>query len=279
MKIGCHVSIAGGIFNAPGNAAKIGGETFQVFTRSPQGGPAPKLTDEVVSQFKTAMAKNKFTDFIIHTPYYINFASTTPRIRYGSISVVRDELERGSLLGASYVVTHLGSTKDAGPTVGFHKTWRSIQRILDGYDGSCELLLENSAGAGDLVGDTFEELAAIIKEVENDHQYANQLGVCLDFCHAFATGYDLHDRATVDATLKQFDQTIGFARLKTIHANDSKFALGEHKDRHEHIGRGGIGLSGFKLLIKHPVLNKVNWYLETEPGGVAKDIKLLKSLR
>ncbi len=280
MKIGAHVSAAGGIFNAPGNAAKIGCETFQVFSRSPQGGPAPKLTDEVVGKFTTEMKAHDFSGFTIHTPYYINFASTTPRIRYGSISIVREELERGSLLGASWVVTHLGSTKDAGPKVGFHKTWRGIQRILDGYKGTTQLLLEGSAGAGDQVGGTFEQLGALVKNIESAAKYKNKVNICLDACHVFAAGDDLRTAADVQATLKKFDRLVGLKRLKLLHANDSKFGLNDHRDRHEHIGSGQIGLAGFTALMKHPKLKNVDVIIETPwDNRYSQDLKLLKKLR
>lgn len=280
MNIGAHVSAAGGIYNAPSNAARIGCETFQVFSRSPQGGPAPKLTDDVVGKFKAEMKRWRFTDFTIHTPYYINFASATPRIRYGSISIVRDELERGMLLGASYVVTHLGSTKDAGPKLGFHKTWRSIQRILDGYKGTTQLLLEGSAGAGDLVGGTFEQLADLLKNIESEAKYRGKVNICLDACHVFAAGYDLRTPAGVQTTLMKFDDTVGLKRLKLLHANDSKFGLGDHRDRHEHIGLGKIGLAGFKTLITHPKLRSIDVIIETPwDGKYADDLKALKKMR
>lgn len=280
MQIGAHVSAAGGIFNAPPNAAKIGCETFQVFSRSPQGGPAPKLTDEIVGTFKAEMKRLKFSGFTIHTPYYINFASTTPRIRYGSISIVREELERGTLLGASYVVTHLGSTKDAGKAVGIHKTWRSIQRILDGYKGSTQLLMEISAGAGDLVGGTFGELAELLKNIESKAAYKNKVQICLDTCHLFAAGYDLTTKALVNETFRQFDKTVGLKRLKLFHGNDSKFGLGEHRDRHEHIGKGRIGLEGFRVILNHPKLKNIDMIIETPwDTTYAKDLQLLKKLR
>lgn len=280
MKIGAHVSAAGGIFNAPTNAAKIGCEVFQVFTRSPQGGPAPKLTDEVVAKFKAEVKKYKLGEFVIHTPYYINFASTTPRIRYGSISVVREELERGTLLGAAYVVTHLGSTKDAGPKVGFHKTWRSIQRILDGYKGTTGLLLEISAGAGDLVGGSFEQLRDLIKNTETSKKFKNKVNVCIDTCHAFAAGYDLRTAADVNAAVKKFDSVVGLPRLKLLHGNDSKFGLGDHRDRHEHIGMGKIGLEGFRAIVNHPKLKRLSMMIETPwDGKYADDITKLKKLR
>ncbi|MBI3115072.1 MAG: deoxyribonuclease IV [Candidatus Kerfeldbacteria bacterium] len=279
MHLGAHVSIAGGIPNAPERAAALGCEVFQIFSRSPRGGHPPALTKTVRAEFRGAMAKHRQQGFAIHTPYYINFASTTPRIRYGSISVVREELERGALLGADAVITHLGSTKDAGEELGFRKCWRSIQRILDGYTGSTTLLLEISAGAGDLLGGSFEELASLIKQVESRAPYRNRVGVCLDTCHVFAAGYDLRTKTAVDATLERFDRVVGLKRLQALHANDSKFGLGEHRDRHEHIGNGQIGREGFRAIVNHPKLKGLSMYLETEPEGMQSDLVTLKSLR
>lgn len=279
MKIGAHVSAAGGIFNAPANAAKIDCETFQVFSRSPQGGPAPKLTDGVVKQFRANMKQCGFDHFVIHTPYYINFASTTPRIRYGSISIVREELERGTVLGASYVVTHLGSTKDAGATLGFRKTWRSLQRILDGYGGTTKLLLELSSGAGDLVGGSFEQLADLLKHAESAEKYKRKMGVCLDTCHAFAAGYDLRTKGGIAAMVKVISATVGTTRVRLIHANDSKFGLNDHRDRHEHIGMGEIGKEAFRILLRMPSFKDLDMIVETPDDGMQDDMRMLKKLR
>lgn len=280
MRIGAHVSAAGGVWNAPEHAAAIGCEVFQVFTRPPQGGKGAVITDSTATQLRAAMKKYKQEDFVIHTPYYINFASTTPRIRYGSISVVREELERGSKLGASYVMTHLGSTKDAGPTVGLHKTWRGIQRILDGYRGTTQLLLEISAGGGDSVGDSFEELAFLINNAEKKKPYKGKIGVCWDTCHLFAAGYDIRTRETVSTTVKLFTKVVGITRLKLCHANDSLFDLSAHRDRHEHIGKGKIGIEGFRALLQHPKMKNVDMIVETPfDEKRANDIKTLKRLR
>ncbi|MFH1866672.1 MAG: deoxyribonuclease IV [Patescibacteria group bacterium] len=282
MLFGTHISAAGGVDKVPERAASVGCEVFQFFSRPPQGGPGVKLTPEIIQQFKDNCKKNKQLESYIHTPYYINFASTIPRIRYGSISVVREELEKGTLLGCKYVMTHLGSTKLAGPKLGFHKTWRAIQRILDGYKGSCQLLLEISSGAGDLVGSTFEEIAEIIERVEKTKGLKNKVGVCFDTCHAFASGYDLRDKIAVKKTFNKFDTIIGLERLKMSHCNDSMFGLGEHKDRHEHLGKGKIGLEGFKALIKDPRLKKINFVLETpddEKGNDKSNLKILKKFR
>lgn len=282
MLFGSHVSAAGGVENAPERASAVGCEVFQFFSRPPQGGPAKKLTDKQIGDFKANCKKYKQAASYIHTPYYINFASTIPRVRYGSISVVREELERGTLLGCQYVMTHLGSTRQAGPKLGFHKTWRAIQRILDGYKGSCQLLLEISSGAGDLVGSTFEELHDLIKNVESVAKYKGKVGVCLDSCHMFASGYDLRDKATVKKTLDEFGKKVGFKYLKLMHANDSYGELGGKRDRHEHIGKGKVGLEGFKALVKDKRLKNVNFILETpkdNPEDDPRNLAILKKFR
>jgi len=286
MFFGVHVSIAarlrqgsggqGGVQNAPQNAATIGCEVFQIFSRSPRGGPAPKLTAEVIKQFKVAMEENKLAEAYIHTPYYINLASTNQRIRNGSIEVIRQELERASLLGIPYVMTHLGSANNLPRNKAVKKVIESIKKILSGYKGSAMFLIENSAGSGNIIGDTFEEIHEILKSVEKN------AGVCFDTCHAFASGYDLRDKKLVNQVINKFDKIIGLDKLKLIHLNDSKTDLGAHVDRHEHIGQGKIGKLGFKEFINHPKLKKVNMILETpidEHGGQEDDLKVIKKMR
>lgn len=276
MRIGSHVSIAGGIWNAPANAAKVGCEVFQVFSRSPHGGPVKPITPDVISQFNAAMKKHKLDTFYIHTPYFINFASAKNNIRYGSISVVRQELERGDLLGCKAVMTHLGSFGELTDKEGLEIVAKSISKILDGYDGSTQLLLEISAGAGRVVGDTFEEIAAIL---ENKLLTKYNIGVCFDTCHAFASGYDLRTKKDVDATLKQFDKVIGLEKLIMIHTNDSMAELGKHLDRHQHIGDGHIGLEGFRALVNHKTLSKLDWILETPKDNPKDDPRNIATLR
>lgn len=274
MKFGAHVSIAGGVQNAPKNAAALGCEVFQMFSRSPQGGPAPKLTAEIVSAFRSACESEKLSDWVIHAPYYLNFASGEERTRMNSARIVREELERGSLLDARYVMFHPGSARDVGLAQAMTFCVEGITRVLDGYAGSTHLLIEISAGAGEIIGDIFEEVAEIIAGV--DHP---DLGVCFDTAHAFASGYDLRTTESVADTFKKFDQTIGLKRLKMSHCNDSKVDLGGRRDRHEHLGKGFIGLDGFRALLTSPLLAHINWYLETEPDGVAEDLELLKRIR
>ncbi|MEO8065396.1 MAG: deoxyribonuclease IV [Candidatus Doudnabacteria bacterium] len=289
MRIGTHVSIAGGIWKAPGNAAKVGAECFQIFSRSPHGGSVKPITPDVVAKFKEEMSreagsgsagkKHKPDAFYIHTPYFINLSSVKNNIYYGSISVVREELERGSLLGCKAAMTHLGSFGDLTDKEGLEKVAKAISKIMEGYKGSTQLLLEISAGAGRIVGDTFEEIASIL---DNKLLKGLDIGVCFDTCHAFTAGYDIRTKQEVDATMRQFDKVIGFEKLVMVHANDSKFDLGQHMDRHENIGQGYIGLEGFKALAGHKALSKLDWILETpkdDPKDDPKNIAILKKLR
>ena len=274
MLIGCHVSIAGGIAEAPLNAAELGCEIFQCFSRSPQGGPAPVLTEDAVELFLSRCKEHGLKQWVIHAPYYINFASSEGRTRGNSIRIVREELERGTKLQAAYVMFHPGSSKDVGRDQGIAHVVDGIKKILDGYEGTTNLLVEISAGAGQVIGDTFEEVAEIIEKVGHP-----DLGVCFDTAHAFASGYDLRDAEHVRETFKNFDETVGLDRLKISHCNDSKVELNARKDRHEHIGKGFIGRAGFEALFREPRIKHLNWYLETEHDFVKEDIATLKEIR
>lgn len=276
MLFGAHVSAAGGVFNAPKNAGAIGCEIMQIFSRPPQGGKPSPLTPEVVEQFHAAMKAHAIERAYIHTPYFINLASETPRIRHGSVTVIREELERGSLLGCRAIMFHPGSAKDVGQEEGVKMVIEGLNRILDGYKGSCQLLIEISAGAGMVMGDTFEEVAEFLKGAER----GKEIGVCFDTQHAFASGYDLRTKKAVDETFKLFDKHIGLKRLVASHCNDSQVELGGHKDRHEHLGKGHIGLKGFEAIVQHPKLQHIDLILETPMDtGVEDDLKILKRFR
>jgi len=275
------MSIAGGIDRAPARANEAGCETFQCFTRSPQGGPAPELTTEIIDNFKSEMKAFGFETFYIHTPYYINFASLKNNVRHGSISVVRSELERGSLLGAKYVMTHMGSYAEQTLEAGIEKVISAIKSVLDGYKGTTGLLIEIAAGSGNIIGDKFEEVGEIVREVNRGllPHSCMSVGVCFDTCHAFASGYDFRTKDGARAMLKKFDVKIGLKWLKLSHVNDSKFDLGEKRDRHEHIGDGFIGKEGITMLLNTPEFSKIDWLLETEDDKREKDISTLKTIR
>ncbi|MBI4142727.1 deoxyribonuclease IV [Candidatus Uhrbacteria bacterium] len=271
MPIGAHVSIAGGIWNAPARAAAIGCECFQMFTRSPQGGAAPPLTGEIVAKFRAACTQYGQRLWVVHTPYYINLASGIERTRVNSVRVIREELERASTIGATYVMAHLGSAREVGEEQGRAFVVAGLTDVLRGYTGSAQFLIEISAGAGAVIGDTFEEVAEIISAVGRD-----DIGVCFDTQHAFGSGYDLRTPEAVAQTMAQFDRTIGLARLKMSHVNDSKVELGAHKDRHEHIGRGHIGTTGIRAFVQSSTLDNLPLILETEDEGREEDVRLLK---
>ena len=282
MYFGFHASAAGGVQNAPLRAAQEGAEVFQFFSRSPRGGEAPKLTLNIISQWQKALRDNKIKATYIHAPYYINFASANNRIRFGSISVIRDELERGSSLGVKAMMTHLGSAKDVGEKKGTAMVIEGLAKVLKGYRGKTKFLIENSAGSGEIIGDTFEEIAEIIKAVEKKLRKNDLIGVCLDTQHSFASGYDLRGKKGVENVLKQFSKIIGLKRLVVIHANDSKVEFGKHVDRHEDIGQGKLGKETFAALIKNSKLKSVDMILETPDTSAmtyAKTITYFKKVR
>lgn len=273
MLFGAHVSIAGGIEKSPERAAAIGCEVFQIFSRPPQGGDAAKITGALAEEFQTNLKKYSQKEFYIHTPYIINLASTEGRIRGNSIRLIREDLERGSVLGAKYVMTHLGSAKELDKETANKMTAESLKKVFVG-DYKTQLLIEISAGAGNIIGSTFEDLVYFI---ENLKEY--KVGVCLDTAHMFASGYDLRDKDAVKKTFDLFDEIVGSEHLKLFHLNDSKVGLGEKKDRHEHIGDGKIGLAGFEVLARDSRLQKFNFICETESDKVAEDIAMMRDLR
>lgn len=272
MNIGAHISIAGGIINAPERASVLGCEVMQIFTRSPRGGKAPELTNSLCEEFKILNFKFKIKEVYIHTPYYINFASLENRIRYASVSVVRDELERGSLIGAKYVMTHLGSAKGMTHDESIQKVIAMLKKTLENYSGKTKLLLENSAGAGEIIGSSLADLKIIIDGVGSKVI----AGICLDTQHSFASGYDWRD---FKKTLTRIDAELGLKNIKLIHANDSLTDFDSKRDRHEHIGNGKIGEAAFKNIVDFAKENNIDMILETEHDTVAEDIKLLKKFR
>lgn len=277
-KIGAHVSIAGGIWNAPQRGSVHGCEVIQIFTRSPQGGPAPKIDQEVADKFKAEMAQNKISQVYIHTPYYINFASEKEQARETSSRIIREELERGSMLGSKYIMTHLGSAGTQDRNLAIEEVGRGLAKSLSSYEGSAKLLLEISAGAGAVIGCTFEEIKTII-DIGDLKSYSGFGGICFDTCHAFASGYDFRTKDSTAKTLGEFDKFIGLDLLKLTHVNDSKGAIGDRKDRHEHIGEGMVGIDGMSHILSSEPFQKIDWILETPEEKRLGDIEKLKRIR
>lgn len=292
QRVGLHVSAAGGVEHAPERAQELGAECFQFFSRSPRGGAAPAFTDEQIRTFRSSCKEYDFESYI-HTPYYINFASKKKHIAEAAHRIVREELQRASLLGVRYVVTHMGSAKDYAGSSVEHTPEEALRQTVEGLrkvfgdrphsakasrgekQFSSKLLLEISAGSGSVIGDTFEELAYLLDGLGRDDVF-----VCLDTCHMFASNYDMRTREGIDATMKEFRKHLGIRMLKLVHVNDSKTPFGGHVDRHEHIGKGKIGSAGFKALLAHHDFQKVNFILETPHDTlISRDIAFLKKWR
>lgn len=283
QSVGLHVSAAGGVENAPDNAKEMGAECFQFFSRSPRGGGAPVISDESAKLFRERSEKYGMESYI-HTPYYINFASKNNKIWHGSINAVREELQRGTQLGVKYVVTHLGSAKDyVTDKKSSEVPKEAIEHAIEGLkkifatdeELTTKLLLEISAGAGAVLGDSFEELAVLLEGIGRDDVH-----VCLDTCHMFASNYDIRTEETIAETMKKFDTILGKENLKLVHFNDSKTELNSHKDRHEHIGMGEIGATGLVAFMKHSDTAHVNFILETQHDEyIQQDLEFLKTNR
>ncbi len=273
MLFGAHVSTAGGVDKAPQRAKEEGCEVFQMFSRPPQSYKVPELTDQMISAFKENMEKFDQKEAYIHTPYLINLASTNARIRNSSITMIKQELERGSKLGVKYAMTHLGSYKDVDEELeGPLMVVDALKKILND-DYETELLLEISAGAGSIVGDTFEELAYFIDELSG-----YKVGICLDTAHMFASGYDLRTEESVKRVFDDFDRIVGLGHLKLFHLNDSKVDINKKKDRHANLGDGYIGINGIKAILSESRLKDINFILET-PGDRTNDFNVVKEIR
>jgi deoxyribonuclease IV len=281
MKIGAHVSIAGGIENAPKNAKDLNCECFQMFSRSPRGGNHKKINQKTIEEFFANCQQYGFDvgkDYVIHSPYFINLASPNNRIYHGSVSALREELKTANLIRCPFVITHIGSSKDLEEKNRQEqinsKVVKAIKKIHENYQGNATLVLEIAAGSGNIVGDTFKEISFFIKESKKENI---NLGFCLDTCHAFAAGYDLRTPEKAKEMFSEIDKKIGLDYLKCIHFNDSQTELRSRIDRHEHIGQGKIGSKGLKEVAKIAKKLNSNLYLETKHDKIEKDLKLTKS--
>jgi deoxyribonuclease-4 len=252
---------------------ELGADTFQFFTRNPRGSKAKAIDEKDVAKFNALAKENHFPCILAHAPYTLNACSDKPETRQFAWETMADDLKRMEYTPHNLYNFHPGSHVGQGVEQGIAYIAAMLNEIMT-KDQTTTVLLETMAGKGSEVGSTFEELKAIIDQTELDQK----LGICLDTCHVFDGGYDIINN--LDSVLKEFDQIIGLDRLKAIHINDSKNEASSHKDRHEKIGDGHIGLDAFARIINHPDLRHLPFYLETpnELDGYAKEIALLKSL-
>ncbi len=272
--IGCHLSIAKGFAAAARDAVSIGANTFQFFTRNPRGGKAKAIDPADMAAFRSIASEQGITRVLAHAPYTLNPASATERTRVFAREVLADDLLRMEQIPGQLYNMHPGSHVGQGPEAGIAMIAEAINSALDPAQ-TTTLLLETMAGKGTEIGRSFEELRDIIELIElQDH-----VGVCLDTCHVWDAGYDL---AHLDDVLEQFDRVLGIERLRAIHLNDSKNPLASHKDRHEQIGKGRIGLGSLTAVVRHPQLKDLPFFLETPHdslSGYAEEISLFKQAR
>jgi deoxyribonuclease-4 len=261
---GAHMSIAGGCHNALTAAHQHEFDTVQLFTKNNNQWDARELTAQDIEQFHGTLKSTKLRFATAHDSYLINLASPDPVLYQRSLEAFVIEVERAESLGLSYLVMHPGTPTDGDDAAGIQR----IVKALDDVHARChacrvKILLETTAGQGKSLGWRFEHLAAILDSVKQ----SRRLGVCLDTCHVFAAGYALATAREYENTMRSFDRLIGLSRLKVLHVNDSKKPLGSRVDRHEHIGKGHLGLEAFRLLVNDPRFQKVPMIMETPKEG------------
>ena len=271
LTLGCHLSASKGYLHMGREAAELGGNTFQFFTRNPRGGNAKELDLKDVAAFQAFARAHGIPVILAHAPYTLNGCSADEKVRDFAVRTMADDLRRMEATPGNLYNFHPGSHVGQGVETGISFIAEMLNTVLN-PDITTTVLLETMAGKGSEVGSRFEELREIIDRTE----HREKLGVCLDTCHVNDAGYDIvHD---LDGVLTQFDKVIGLERLKAVHVNDSKNPLGAHKDRHEKIGEGTLGVDAIVHVMTHPALREKPFYLETpnDLAGYAHEIALLR---
>ncbi len=275
--VGAHVSIAGGVHNAPDNAVEIGAKAFALFTKNQRQWKGKPITEEDVKKFRERLKKSGIDvkHILPHDSYLINLGNPDREKRRRSVEAFIDEVQRCKKLGLKYLNFHPGSH------LGKTSEDECLKIIADSLNETLEktedviLVIENTAGQGSNVGYRFEHIARLIELVEDK----SRIGVCLDTCHLFAAGYDIRTEPAYERTMKEFDSIVGFKYLKGMHLNDAKSELGSRVDRHHSIGKGNIGIEAFRFIMNDPRLDNIPLVLETiDPSIWAEEIKLLYSL-
>lgn len=273
LYVGAHLSVAQGYRTMGERALEIGANTFSFFTRNPRGGAVKDVDPDDAASLAALMAENSFAPLVAHAPYTMNLCSAKPEVVEFARLAMRGDLERLEVLPGNYYNFHPGSHVKQGVDVGIRLICEGLDEVLT-QGQHTKVLLETMAGKGTEIGRSFEELARIIEGTAK----GDLLGVCLDTCHVFDAGYDIV--GDLGGVLDEFDRVIGLDRLLALHLNDSKNPRGSHKDRHEKIGEGHIGLDAFGAIVRHPRLSKLPMILETpnELQGYAAEIALLRKL-
>lgn len=273
LNIGCHLSTSKGFKSMGDTALSIEANTFQFFTRNPRGGKAKDIDKKDIEELLELMKEYNFGKILAHAPYTLNPCSKDESIREFAYKIMEDDLKKMEYLPNNLYNFHPGSHVKQGVDIGINYIIELLNKVIK-KDQTTKILLETMSGKGTEIGRNFNEIKAIIDGVNlNEH-----IGVCLDTCHVFDGGYDIVNN--LDNVLDEFDDVIGLDKLCAIHLNDSKNILGSHKDRHEKIGLGNIGLDAIGNIINHEKLKNLPFFLETpnELDGYAKEISLLKSI-
>ncbi|MBI4442978.1 MAG: deoxyribonuclease IV [Acidobacteria bacterium] len=277
-RVGMHTSIAGSLDQAAERAHRLGCTAFQIFSGSPRMWNTRQPAAEQVAALARLRERYDLHPLVIHTNYLINLASPDKTLRERSIEAFRGEISRAVALRADYLVLHPGSHRGSSAEQGIGTLAESIRQAArqTPFEG-VSLLIENTCGQGHVLGGTFEQLRDILALLDG-------LGAdcCLDTAHCFAAGMDLSHRQGLERMLVALDRTVGIHRVRVVHANDSRAPLGSHRDRHEHIGHGGIGRKGFREIVNHPALRHKVFILETPlevPGDDLRNMKVIRSLR
>lgn len=269
--LGCHLSFSGGFYAMGETALNIGANTFQFFTRNPRGGSVKPFDIQDAEKLVHLLEEHSFGPLLAHAPYTMNPCALDSGLRDFAYNMMKEDLFRMDHIPNSMYNFHPGSHVKQGVSVGIDLIVSMLNRILTPSQKTI-VLLETMSGKGTEVGSRFEELQSIIERVD----VPEKLGVCLDTCHVYDAGYDIVNH--LDSVLDEFDQIIGLSKLKAIHLNDSKNPFQSHKDRHETIGNGSIGLEAIVRIINHPKLRSLPFFLETpnELPGYASEIKKLR---
>ena len=272
MYLGCHLSASAGFTAMVETALSIGADTFAFFTRNPRGSRARQEDPQDAARAMELLRERRFGPLVAHGAYTMNLCTAAPEARAFAADVLLDDLRRMAALPGNFYNFHPGSHTGQGTQQGIEYISAALIRALE-PDYPVTVLLETMAGKGSEVGGRFEELKLILDAVGS-----SRVGICLDTCHVYDGGYDIVNN--LDGVLSEFDRVIGLDRLKALHLNDSKNPFGSHKDRHECIGRGSLGLDAFKAVLNHPALKGLPMILETpnELPGYAGEIKLLRGL-
>ncbi len=268
LLLGAHMSIAGGVHKAIDRGAELGCTAIQIFTKNNNRWQSPPISEEDAALFKEKLKSGPVKVAFAHNAYLINLASGDMALWEKSIAAMLDEMERAEKLGIPFLVMHPGSHGGDGEKKGIERIVRALKKLIKATKGyKLKLALETTAGQGASIGHRFEHLAEIIDKTESPER----MGVCFDTCHVFAAGYDISTPKGYEKVLKEFDDKIGLKYLLGIHLNDSLHPAGSKKDRHEHIGKGHIGIQAFKMILHDPRLSKLPMSLETPKAREGMD--------